>query len=94
VLAAHIAYGGVEGVFGRLDQLAPGDEVTLTHVDGGVSRWQVSSVEQFDKDALPVDRVFSTGGDAVLTLITCGGAFNPSLHSYEDNVVVFARRLA
>ena len=37
-------------------------------------------------------------GDALArqadTLITCGGAFNPSLGSYEDNVVVFARRLA
>jgi LPXTG-site transpeptidase (sortase) family protein len=94
VLAAHIAYGGVEGVFGRLAQRTSGDEVTLTHVDGGVSRWQVTSVEQFDKDALPVERVFSAGGEATLTLVTCGGAFNPSLHSYEDNVVVFARRLA
>jgi LPXTG-site transpeptidase (sortase) family protein len=94
VLAAHIAYGGVEGVFGRLGELAPGDEVALTHVDGGMSRWQVSSVEQFDKDGLPLDRVFATGGDAQLTLITCGGAFNPTLHSYEDNVVVFARRVA
>jgi LPXTG-site transpeptidase (sortase) family protein len=94
VLAGHIAYGGVDGWFSRLDSVGPGDEVTVDHVDGGVSRWQVSSVERFDKDELPLDRVFSHHGEALLTLITCGGAFNPSLGSYDDNVVVFARRVA
>jgi hypothetical protein len=37
-----------------------------------------------------LDRIFAKDGDPVLTLITCGGDFNRSLRSYEDNVVTYA----
>jgi hypothetical protein len=44
----------------------------------------------YGKTELPTDRIFAREGSPVVTLITCGGAFNPSVGSYEDNVVVYA----
>ena len=38
----------------------------------------------------PVDRIWRTGGPETLVLITCGGAFNPDIRRYADNIVVYA----
>jgi len=89
VLAAHVAYDGVDGVFRHLDRLAPGDEVVVGFDDGSTERYLVTDVVTFDKRALP-DDLFSRQVPERLVLITCGGEFNPSLRSYESNVVAFA----
>lgn len=90
VLAAHVAYDGVDGVFRHLQDLGPGDAVTVD-LAGGVSRaFAVTRVEQYPKDALP-DQIFARGGDAGLVLITCGGRFDSDARSYEDNIVAYAR---
>lgn len=89
VLAAHIAYDGVDGVFRRLDRAEPGDEVVVGFDDGSERRYVVTELVTYDKDELP-DDVFDPQGPDRLVLITCGGAFNPSLRSYESNVVAYA----
>lgn len=89
VLAAHIAYGGVDGVFRSLDRVAPGEEVVVGSDDGSSRAYRVTEVVTYAKDALPAD-VFSADGDERLVLITCGGTFNPQLRSYESNVVAYA----
>lgn len=90
VLAAHIASGGVDGVFRHLADAAVGDEFELTFDDGSIDRYRLIELVQYDKDDLPIDRVFAREGPSVVTLITCGGAFQPSVGSYEDNVVAYA----
>ena len=89
VLAAHIAYDGVDGVFRHLADLRTGDGVSIELADGRVRGYEVTSVEQYDKRALPAD-VWATDGPERLVLITCGGRFNPSLRSYESNIVAWA----
>lgn len=89
VLAAHVAYDGVDGVFRDLDRLVAGDQVTVSFDDGSAERYLVTDVVTFDKEALPPD-LFSRQVPGRLVLITCGGAFNPSLRSYERNVVAYA----
>lgn len=89
VLAAHIAYDGVDGVFRRLDRLAPGDEVAVRFDDGTEVAYRVRELATYDKDELP-DAVFDRDGPDQLVLITCGGDFNPALRSYESNVVAYA----
>jgi hypothetical protein len=42
------------------------------------------------KDELPLEAIFSRDGDAVLTLVTCGGGFSASTGRYDSNVVVYA----
>lgn len=89
VLAAHIAYDGVDGAFRYLDRLAGGEEVEVAFDDGSAVTYRVTEVVEYRKDALP-DEIFSRTGPERLVLITCGGEFNPSLRSYESNVVAYA----
>jgi LPXTG-site transpeptidase (sortase) family protein len=89
VLAAHVAYDGVDGVFRHLDRLAPGDEVAVAFDDGTALRYRVRELATYAKDELP-DEVFDRTGPDQLVLITCGGDFNPSLRSYDANVVAYA----
>lgn len=90
VLAAHIAFDGVDGVFRRLASVRDGAVVTVAFEDGVTRRFAVTGVERIDKDELPA-ALFATTGPSQLVLITCGGAFNRDRRSYEDNIVVIAR---
>jgi LPXTG-site transpeptidase (sortase) family protein len=90
VLAAHIAFDNRPGVFRRLARLELGDLATVTYEDGTTQTFEIIELDQYDKEELPFDRVFSKEGEPVLTLITCGGEFNRSLASYEDNIVAYA----
>ena len=90
VLAAHIAYNGEPGVFRYLADVQVGERVVVAFDDGTESEFEIVELAQYDKQELPDDRVFAKDGDPVLTLITCGGDFNRSLRSYEDNVVAYA----
>ena len=90
VLAAHIAYNGNPGVFRYLADVQVGQRVVVAFDDGTESEFEIVELAQYDKQELPDERVFAKDGDPVLTLITCGGGFNRSLRSYEDNVVAYA----
>lgn len=90
VLAAHIAYNGRDGVFRRLADVAVGAMVSVGYDDGSQRDFRIVEVAQYAKDELPFDRVFAKDGEPVLTLITCGGTFNRSLNSYDDNFVAYA----
>ena len=50
----------------------------------------VSSVAEYLKGAFPTDKVYGNTTNAALRLITCGGVFNPAVHSYEDDIVAYA----
>ena len=89
VLAAHIAFNGVDGVFRRLASVLVGTSVTVGSADGSTRAFIVAAVERIDKDELPAE-LFATSGPSRLVLITCGGAFNRERSSYEDNIVVTA----
>jgi LPXTG-site transpeptidase (sortase) family protein len=90
VLAAHIQYNGEPGVFRYLSDVEVGDEVVVHFDDGSQTGFQIVELAQYDKEELPTDRVFAKDGEPILTLITCGGDFNRSLNSYEDNIVAYA----
>ena len=90
VLAAHISFDGSPGVFRYLGEVAVGHLVLVSFDDGSEAEFEIIERTQYDKLELPFDRIFSKEGGPVLTLITCGGDFNRSLRSYEDNVVAYA----
>lgn len=90
LLAAHIAFNGVDGVFRHLDRIAPGDTVTITYADGTRRDFTVTTLRQYPKTELPRDLVFGSTGPARVVLVTCGGVFDNSRRSYEDNIVAFA----
>jgi hypothetical protein len=90
IIAGHIDWGGHPGVFYRLRDLKPGAEINVTRADGSVAVFRVSSVQEFSKDAFPTKLVYGNTAYAGLRVITCGGAFDSKLHSYEDDIVAFA----
>jgi Sortase domain len=91
VMAAHVDLAGRgPGVFFDLREVEPGAEVTVDYDDGSQAVFKVEARVVYQKTELPLAVIFSRGGPPVLTLITCGGAFNSSARSYDSNVVVYA----
>lgn len=88
VLAGHVDMAGFgPGAFFDLDRLLPGDEVLVHMSDGTVRRFETVDIARVPKDRLDLESIFDNTGTARLTLITCGGAFNETIRSYDDNVV-------
>ncbi len=91
VLAAHVdLIGRGPGVFFRLRDLEPRDEIVVGNAEGVEAKFVVVARTLYDKEELPLDTIFATSGAPVLTLVTCGGGFDSSRQSYEGNVVVYA----
>lgn len=91
VIVGHV--DGVDqgaGAFYDLRSLNPGDTITLTRADDRKVTYEVVARERFDKDRVPLRELFSRSGPERLTLITCGGPFDPASLEYTDNIVVTA----
>lgn len=91
VIVGHV--DGVDqgaGAFYDLRALRPGDTVTVTRSDDRPVTYEVVAREAFAKDRVPLRELFSRSGPERLTLITCGGPFDPASLEYTDNVVVTA----
>jgi LPXTG-site transpeptidase (sortase) family protein len=89
VLAAHISWNGRDGVFRRLARAEPGQRFTVSFDDGAIAEYEVVAIRQYPKDQLP-DELFAATGEPQVVLVTCGGSFNRSLNSYDDNIVAYA----
>jgi sortase (surface protein transpeptidase) len=90
VLLGHVdSHVQGAGAFFRLRELRPGDLVTVRFADDARASFRVVGRRSFPKDELPTE-LFHRGGRPVLTLVTCGGAFDETTRTYADNVVVFA----
>lgn len=91
VIVGHV--DGVDqgaGAFYDLRSLNPGDTITVTRADDRRVTYEVVARERFDKDRVPLRELFSRSGPERLTLITCGGPFDPASLEYTDNIVVTA----
>jgi sortase (surface protein transpeptidase) len=91
VIAGHVDWAGSPGVFYELRNLQPGAEITVTREDGSIARFEVTDVKAFPKNEFPTDLVYGTLDYSGLRLVTCGGAFDESASSYNDNIVAFAK---
>ena len=78
------------GVFFDLGALNAGDEVEVARADGTVAVFAVQRVARYPKEEFPTIDVYGNTPGPELRLITCGGAFDSSVRSYEDNIVVYA----
>jgi sortase (surface protein transpeptidase) len=91
VIAAHVDYDGRPGAFFTLRSAQLGSPVVITDAAGVDHRFVVSERVQVAKRRLPAPELFRTDGAPVLTLITCGGAFDRHARSYTDNIVIRAQ---
>lgn len=78
------------GAFAYLRTLAAGAIVDVTTANGRVWSYRVVAKESIVKSRLPLDDLFSRDGRPRLTLVTCGGSFDPATASYDSAVVVTA----
>jgi sortase (surface protein transpeptidase) len=90
LLAAHVDSRAGPGVFFRLVDLRPGDEVTVDRADGTSVVFVVVGTTRVAKTAFPTDLVYSPLPVPALRLVTCGGSFDRSARSYRDNLIVDA----
>jgi sortase (surface protein transpeptidase) len=90
VIAGHVHWAGVPGVFYHLDQVSPGDRVTVLRRNGSVAVFIVTRVALYPKTTFPTSAVYGNIDFPGLRLITCGG-LNAQTGVYDDNTVVFAR---
>ena len=91
IILGHIdsAQAG-NGVFFNLGSLRQGDRVTVSRTDHLLETFTITRVIQTAKTAFPASEVYGNTVDPELRLITCGGRFDPTARSYEDNIIVFA----
>ncbi|MFN0072018.1 MAG: DUF4012 domain-containing protein, partial [Chloroflexota bacterium] len=94
VMSGHLDWNGAPGVFARLAELNPGDRLSVTSEDGSIHRYEVEWRRRYDASDAPMNQILGPTSDAWLTLITCGGRFDPITREYLERVVVRARLLA
>ncbi|MGW5788907.1 class F sortase [Streptomyces sp. NPDC003757] len=90
IIAGHVDTKTSAAVFARLDQLDEGDEFQVVRADGRKATFEVDSLETFEKDDFPSDRVYGDADRPEVRLITCAGDYDHKAKDYTDNLVVFA----
>jgi sortase (surface protein transpeptidase) len=90
VILGHVNGNGKPGIFGRLHELKAGDEIQIRRTDGGTAKFTVRKVDEVPKAQFPTDTVYGDTPGPELRLITCGGQFDHTAHSYRDSIIVYA----
>lgn len=92
VIVGHIdsaTDGG--GVFFKLGAMRAGDTIIIGRRDGSAAQFTVYKTAEYNKANFPTSSVYGNTADAEVRLISCGGAFDTSKKSYEDDIVIYAR---
>jgi LPXTG-site transpeptidase (sortase) family protein len=91
VATAHVDWGGKLGVFWGLNELQPGDRITVTDTDGVDHTYAVEWNKAVSPEDAPLMDIVGPSHDAIMTLITCTGNFNRVTRSYDHRQIVRAR---
>jgi LPXTG-site transpeptidase (sortase) family protein len=91
VFAGHLNwYDMPEGVFFAIDQLKEGDEIFVRDQTCGQFRYVVEYAELVQVKDADMTKITGQSDDSMLTLITCGGTWDPSISEYRERTVVRA----
>ncbi|GAA1944069.1 sortase domain-containing protein [Amycolatopsis minnesotensis] len=91
VIAGHTLFAHSYGVFHRLRDLVPGDEVRVSRADGKTAEFTVERVETRQGPLTPGDVAPDRTSRAELRLVTCGGLYDDAP---DDAVTVVTAALA
>jgi sortase (surface protein transpeptidase) len=87
VLAGHIDFSGALGSFGNIQRLRPGDTVALSF-GNKVWAFQIKWSCLFDRNTSAADQIMGYTDTPSITLISCGGVFDPSVGTHDKRVAV------
>jgi sortase (surface protein transpeptidase) len=91
MFAGHVNwYNTPVAVFGHIGELQKGDKIEVTGTDGETFFYQVKWVKNFPAFEEPPKQVVGGTSKKVLTLITCGGEWDPTVGLYNERTVVRA----
>jgi sortase (surface protein transpeptidase) len=91
LMAGHVDYWGVgPSVFAKVDLLEAGDLITIRGDNGKVYTYKVKWVRLFDANDAPMEELVGATSRRALTLITCGGKFDPAAGVYLERIIVRA----
>lgn len=85
----HLDTDDGPAAFAGVGSLEPGAEIQIERDDHSTVVFTVDSVEQYQKDNFPNERVYGPTRTPQLRLITCGGSWSKE-EGYDANIVAFA----
>jgi LPXTG-site transpeptidase (sortase) family protein len=94
VMNGHVDYDIGPAVFYRLRELRPDDEVRVELSSGETVVYRVTQTESYPRQSAPLDEILAETEEDTITLITCDGAFDPSVRLYDHRLVVRGERVA
>ena len=106
VISGHVDWGGRDGtgcknntvrppcqaVFWDIGNLRVGDQIEVS-VGGQSFKYSVTSNQPVPAATADWDRIVSSTAQETITLITCGGDFNPVTREYSNRQVVTGVRI-
>lgn len=97
ILAGHRDYEDIDGNVGagvcwELDRVKVGDQVVIRDAEQNLA-WVYAVTEAVVVDPYDPDsaRYVADTSDAIITLITCTGSFDPSTHRYSHRLLIIAQ---
>jgi LPXTG-site transpeptidase (sortase) family protein len=92
VFAGHLNwYGQPEAVFFAIDKLKEGDEITVRDMGCGAFTYLVEWADLIQVKDTDMNEITGPSDDEMITLITCGGTWDPSISEYLERTVVRGR---
>lgn len=94
IIDGHVQGRYTEGIFKRLDELRPGDEVIVEFGDLSRQEFEAVSIGSYTVEQTSIEQYKALdGAERQLTLITCGGNYDPATQSYDQRTIVRAKSL-
>lgn len=91
IVDGHVVGRSGDGIFARLHDLRPGDEVRIELGGGEIRRFVVRAVDAYSVAETAAEQFRQLDGvERQLTLITCGGDYDAAGGGYDRRVVVRA----
>jgi sortase (surface protein transpeptidase) len=92
LLDGHVSGPTKHGVFYRLKELVPGDNISITRGDDQIFNFKVVKTKSFDDGNVDMASalVSAVPGKLGLNLMTCTGKFDSSSNQYKQRLIVYA----
>ncbi len=92
IIDGHVSGKYVDGIFKRLNEVKPGDQITVEYGDKSQKTFEVVDIKTLpEAESAGFFLSKQDGIEQQLNLITCGGKFDRATQKYADRVIVVAK---